>query len=42
MFAERGLDPKRGGSDPGVSGSRLPKETREEMHERHSERDPKP
>jgi Arc/MetJ family transcription regulator len=28
-------------ADPGASGPRLPKETREEMHERHSGRDPK-
>ena len=29
-------------ADQGVSGPRLPKESREQMHERHSERDPKP
>jgi len=28
-------------ADPGALGPRLPKETREEMHERHSGRDPK-
>jgi len=29
-------------ANPGVSGPPLPKETREVMHERHSEQDPKP
>ncbi len=29
-------------ANPGVSGPQLPKESREEMHERRSERDPKP
>jgi len=28
-------------ADPGVSGPQLPKESREEMHERRSERGPK-